>query len=449
MQQITLQPNDVLFFRDGRPMSGSLSGHGAAWPTPNVLASAIRSALHRTEIEGVHKHQIKERYNEPGNVRPYEYGSVVTAGPWPVSPEDTWYFPKPQDAKCSLEKGRFELSLTHSPYLDFIEDNCYSLPKGLSPVVSLLPPSKDSYPSWWSKDTFDSYLKGAFGEAYTPTENAAIDASVFMDSEHNYGIGINPETQAVYGSNKDEESQFYSASYLRLKSQSQTDDDWSMGMLAEAMDKVKDDPKNKRDLIDSLDEWLILGGQQRVCRMQKANFSGDALPKGPALQDTCYVKWVLLTPAIFPKINNQIGGWLPNWINTENMEVKLLDGPGKNKAKRLGLAEGNQIKAKLVAASVGKPVAITQWHQARLEICFSQKDTDLKDNSGPRETLLAVPAGSVYYFKAETDKEAQKLAHALNWHGKTANKICNRRSTLLGDKGFGLGVCGTWTPKNK
>ena len=41
--------------------------------------------------------------------------------------------------------------------------------------------------------------------------------------------------------------------------------------------------------------------------------------------------------------------------------------------------------------------------------------------------------------------EAGKLATALNWHGATEGKeIKNRRSTLLGEKGYGLGVCGTW-----
>ena len=42
-------------------------------------------------------------------------------------------------------------------------------------------------------------------------------------------------------------------------------------------------------------------------------------------------------------------------------------------------------------------------------------------------------------------RHAGKLAAALNWHGSTAGtEIKNRRSTLLGEKGYGLGVCGTW-----
>ena len=73
--------------------------------------------------------------------------------------------------------------------------------------------------------------------------------------------------------------------------------------------------------------------------------------------------------------------------------------------------------------------------------------------AGAKSTHLAVPADAVYYFEAgpnpeldtTAEQEAQKLAAALNWHGDTAGTtIKNRRSTLLGEKGFGLGVCGTW-----
>ncbi|HOO93950.1 MAG TPA: hypothetical protein PKX94_10785, partial [Opitutales bacterium] len=63
-----------------------------------------------------------------------------------------------------------------------------------------------------------------------------------------------------------------------------------------------------------------------------------------------------------------------------------------------------------------------------------------------KPTHLAVPAGAVYYFEADTPEDAIALAAALNWHGSdpNSNTIRNRRSTLLGEKGFGIGVCGTW-----
>jgi len=72
-------------------------------------------------------------------------------------------------------------------------------------------------------------------------------------------------------------------------------------------------------------------------------------------------------------------------------------------------------------------------------------EVESERNGGAQSTHLAVPAGAVYYFEAHSAADAVKLANALNWHGTTeGQEIKNRRSTLLGEKGFGLGVCGTW-----
>jgi len=109
------------------------------------------------------------------------------------------------------------------------------------------------------------------------------------------------------------------------------------------------------------------------------------------------------------------------------------------------------IQARLVAARVPKPIVVTGWSERLHEIAAGK----LADGGerlvqhGPRPTHLAVPAGAVYYFEADSAEEAKKLAAALNWHGDSKSSdsggtVRNRRSTLLGEKGFGLGVCGTW-----
>jgi len=73
-----------------------------------------------------------------------------------------------------------------------------------------------------------------------------------------------------------------------------------------------------------------------------------------------------------------------------------------------------------------------------------------RKRGGAKSTLLAVPAGAVYYFEADSPSEAQALADVLNWHGKHQSgeprRIRNRRSTLMGEKGYGLGVCAPWNP---
>ena len=79
-----------------------------------------------------------------------------------------------------------------------------------------------------------------------------------------------------------------------------------------------------------------------------------------------------------------------------------------------------RINARLVAACISKPIHFSGW--------------DLGEQ-GPKPTLVAVPAGSVYYFEADTDEDARALVGAL--HSRT-------RSDYFGEKGMGLGYCGTW-----
>jgi len=96
-----------------------------------------------------------------------------------------------------------------------------------------------------------------------------------------------------------------------------------------------------------------------------------------------------------------------------------------------------------VAAVVGKSLAVTGWSLGTPESIGIPERTP-----GAKSTHLAVPAGSIYYFACDTAKDAEALAESLNWHGadQAGTTIRNRRSTLLGEKGFGLGACGTWSP---
>ena len=70
----------------------------------------------------------------------------------------------------------------------------------------------------------------------------------------------------------------------------------------------------------------------------------------------------------------------------------LLDGPGKDKALRKKLQAGQRIPARLVAALVPKPLAVTGWALGG----YANGDP-----GGAKSTHLAVPAGAVYYFEVE------------------------------------------------
>ena len=139
------------------------------------------------------------------------------------------------------------------------------------------------------------------------------------------------------------------------------------------------------------------------------------------------------------------GGWLPNWVRQSDGQVMLRTGEPQRrnyngKHTRGFGKDSRDIPAHLVAAIVPKPIIVTGWAQA-VETAASELRA-----AGAKSTHLAVPAGAVYYFEADSADAAAALAAALNWHGSDTSPttVRNRRSTLMGEKGFGLGVCGTW-----
>lgn len=464
MNTILLQPTDVLFFRDGRPMGGASAGHGAAWPLPSVINHAFYAALHRAGdvFKEAHPHRRGRSgiYPNP-ELRDRRFGSLVTAGPFPVctsGADHTWFFPRPADADDS---GTVFL---HPHRVDAPS----SLPAPCNyPVISTKPPSKDTPKSWWSEGAWNAYLGSPQRSEFSARSFLKRDDD-FADTEHQIGIGIDPETQTQ------DKTNFYSAHYLRLR------DEFRLGLFAEALDKVNDGANPSRDLIHDLlnghPEQIVVGGQQRICTALRCDATGPLpLPQGlhatadfkPCGNGKFAVKWILLTPAIWPQIQGGTsnsgevihahpGGWLPNWVSldwdAENRVARPTDSNGQvllklrtgklrrdysgPRAKRVAESE-SAIGARLVAAIVPKPIPVTGWALAN--------DTD-RPEGGAKSTQLAVPAGAVYYFEADSETEAAKLAAALNWHGNKSapTNIKNRRSTLMGEKGFGLGVCGTW-----
>ena len=451
MQTILLHPTDVLFFRDGRPMEGSLSGHGAAWPLPSVTNAALHAALHRANLTGVHEHRrgLGGIYADNAT-RDRKFGSLVTSGPFPVHDLDGWFFPRPADlTDDSIKPSLLPVAGTNPEAGNLPSPTSYA-------VGSSLPPDKNSKAKpWLSQAAFDRYLRDEYteiglGEAHT-------DSDIF-DTEHAIGIAIDAETGTT--GQGDAAGKIYSAHYLRMR------DKWRIGILGSALDKVNGSDAERRDLLDDLfsaDNHIVIGGQQRTCTVSKLANASPKLPRGMQTKfrvrnDRHLVKWVLLCPAVWPEISAKSrdgremtphqGGWLPNWIDQESGLVLLRHrtGPIKRdysgtKARRYAENDG-PISARLVASVVPKPIVVTGWATSD-----PGGETNAEQTGGACSTHLAVPAGAVYYFEADSAEDAIKLASALNWHGAETHPkvISKRRSTLMGEKGFGLGVCGTWS----
>lgn len=394
-------PADTLFCRDQRPLAAGHSfGRGANWPLPTVLHSAIRTALLRQSPEG-----LPQRKREAGHERRgVKRGEMITdkfqwlnlRGPFPVDEQGMMYFPIPRDLVPAGD-GKVD-------YLRIIPNagTTNNLPAPLTHLAaSFAAPSKDPLADWVSAAFYRAYLAG-------DSLNRPVKPELW-DSEHRIGVAIDPDTHTAA------ESKLYAAEHLRLRD----------GVKLRFA--ISEDPHQKEHA-DIAEKILQLGGEQRFGKVTVA----DSAWKLPEITVTGkLIKWVLLTPAIF------IGGWLPGWIDENTGEVKLRVVNG-SRAKRRHERDhtaswkydpekyGDQpIAAKLVAAVVGKPQVIGGWDDA------------------PKPTHLAVPSGSIYYFEAgvEGQSEEEKGAEA-----KKLVKVLQGRckSDFFGEKGLGLGICGTW-----
>lgn len=386
-----LTPRDVLFFRDARPMDVNKDrtddvfnvGHGAFWPRPDQLFSAVIHELIRDS-------SVSERG---------WYGSISdlrVAGPFPLK-EEVLYLPMPLDWDMDLIAFDSAIGST-------------DIPAPLSAGFADRVVEKKVYPRWISAADYRRYLEGRVGagSGKNPKEVDVPDNedAVLYQVEPRVGTTLDAATGASRRVAGKYESGQYEAEYLRLGR--------NVKMLCE-VETAKADELDRHD--------VRFGGQGGMVRFEVSKrgliSELESLPKG---ETTRFVRWTLLTPALFAK------GWYPNWLEeTEGGErtgkvmlptEKVLRRPGESRAAyraRMKIECHPFETARLIAACIGKAVA------------FSGYDT--KDMEKPTE--LAVPTGSSYVFECATEAEAENLVKVLNL----------KPLSDLGEKGLGLGVC--------
>ena len=397
MQSYCLDPIDTLFFKDARPMQAGAGsgGHGASWPLPSVLHESLRSnLLHKVGERPDGKKLVRIRNTVSGPVEKRiaseSFRSLRTLGPFPCR-DGTLHVPTPVDL---VPDGDGSCSLAQPVAIHRGSNDLDSM--WLRPALSRARPGKAELPEWVSWDYFLKYLEGV---------HSLPEHSPLFEAEQRIGIGIDPEKKvAAHG-------RLFASEHLRLR------EGTSLWFKASLSDRDQSCIPNGVGLEDCLGECVTLGGESRLARLRHASGPDLELPPPPQGR---LVKWILLTHAVF------LEGWLPSWIDKDDGKVKLRGGAttreqGESRyvwRKRIrGLPE---INAHLVAALASKPVHFSGW--------------DLGDK-GPKPTMLAVPAGSVFFFQAADDEAARELVSAL--HGRT-------RSDCFGEKGFGYGVCGSW-----
>lgn len=389
MNALELHPLDTLFFRDARPMetgAGS-GGHGANWPLPTVTHEALRTALLR--LAGELRTGKERRGHDGASIITEAFRSLHTRGPFPCK-DGVVHLPCPADA-VQDENGKTHLMTPIGAA------GASDLPPGLRPVAPPVRVGKQKLPQWLPLEEFAKALKG---------EAPCLAKTDLYDTEYRIGIGIDDATGTV------EKGKFYSSEHLRLRPE--------VSLWLEAALSDRKEGENRGKSLDSLKgQTFGLGGEGRMVRPSDSTVK-LTLPEPRGRR----IKWVLVTHAVFK------GGWRPAWIRESDLRVLIAKGetdrrPGEARgvwrARLKQMAEQSQfIAAKLIAVRNEKPVYFSGW--------------DLGEQ-GAKPTLAAMPAGSVFYFEAATDADAQALVKAL--HGRT-------RSDYFGEKGMGLGFCGTW-----
>jgi CRISPR type III-B/RAMP module-associated protein Cmr3 len=427
MQTFDFIPADTLFCRDGRPLAaGSSFGRGAYWPLPTVLHSALRTALLRAADclpSGKHVNGTQRKGQLTGKIGTDAFQWLNLRGPFPVDAAGAVYFPVPRD----LAPGSRAADAAPE-YLRLVINGAgvNNLPEPLTCLVaSYAQPSKEELADWVPAAFYSDYLAGRPLPRPQPLQ--------LWDTEHRIGVALEDRTHTST------EGQLYAAEHLRLRP----------GVKLRFA--VSDRPEHKSRSADErgitiaelAKAIVLLGGEQRFGQAMRA----DVALRLPSAEITgTLVKWVLLTPAIF------LHGWRPGWVDEAGrVRLRVVDKEARRELRRrrrddvnwqyreeddpLARNSESAIGATLVAACLGKPQAVGGW-----ELLHETDDAqgNRRVTGGGKPTFLAVPSGSVFYFRCDSRDDAVKLATAL----QGPNGRC--RSDFFGEKGMGLGVCGIW-----
>jgi CRISPR type III-B/RAMP module-associated protein Cmr3 len=282
-------------------------------------------------------------------------------------------------------------------------------------VAAVVEPSKEEAARWIPLPDFVRLIRSGPGEA---VELPAVED--LWDTEFRIGIEVDPKTRTAA------EGQFYTAEHLRLREGVRL---WLTAELSPVADRREAETARLQDLAGAA---LTLGGESRQCRVRASRAELAVEPPPLPAEGPWGIRWVLATPAVFE------GGWRPGWVCGQSGAVCLsAEVPRRSGESRLDwrlrIRKSEPIRARLVAVCSGKPIAFSGW-----EVLAAKDGADESAKKpGPKPTRLAVPAGSVYYFEAESREQAEALVRVL--HGRT-------RSDRFGEKGMGLGFCGTWKP---
>lgn len=329
---INSEPLDTLFFRNGKPFTKGEDywSESIFPPYPSVFYGALRTAYFAEKLGNFDLAGTEQDPTLSLKIR----GIFLKA--W-----NNYYFPLPLDLvkeKDNRENYVFPLQLQDAPCLS----NC-CVPKTLCAPDQVVETISDGL---IDRETLREYLENDTDKFFYAS------LKDFITHEPKIGIALNEKHIA-------DDQKLYRAAMLRLSLP------WERGRENLQCSFVID--CEGIDLPEC--GFLKLGGEGKATRYIRVREENETslIPSCPVLDNRLF-KLYLLTPTILSN------GWLPNWIDPNNL---------------IGIYQG--LKVKLLTAALGKYISIGGF--------------DIK-NGKPKPMVRAVPAGSVYYFELlEGEKE--------------------------------------------
>lgn len=396
MPAYLIEPTDVLFFRDGIPMSAGMGkGHGCRLPFPSTLHEGFRASLLKHTSQEVTTKGVRGRDHKL--IATKAFSSMRSAGPLPWHKDHGVLLPVPLDATFNKEK-------TCLHRLELLVQSCPASPSDVFhpaclPVATTPPDKHGALSGWWTIAQYQAYLQGG------STHLQPVPTDELWRAEHRIGVQIDPGSFAAA------EGQLFAGSFMRSDEKTRIFFDADLRDSAAATN-------GEGGALETI-HWLLLGGEQRIARLHPEKtdlLQAMRRPPVPTQGDgPVLLKWVLITPAIFAH------GSLPGWCShpagkPDGLPIgRVRLGASRRKVNNASAAPLPG-KAALASWCLGRPQTVTGWD-------------NMEQQAKP--TQLAVPAGSVFYFLCENAATATALAQKLHWQP---------RSDHYGEKGCGYGL---------
>jgi len=363
---LLIRPLDVLLFREPRPFDPTDSA-SSTLPLPRTLAGMIRTHFMRAAgLTPQTMHALRQRQPDHWFVR------YQVRGPWfchhPGQGSPLPLVPLPAD----LAYRRQQASLTRLRPLT--PDDARLLPAWRPSHPGLLPlwaRSADGKPSTGHYLTLAGLADYLADRNLSPSQLCPSDELFVL--EERTGIGVDASSQTAA------ESRIYSVRMLRLRP--------GIRFYAELL--LPDNAPSPEALFPS-GLTLPWGGEGR--RADITRTSPVSWPTAPPCQGRRLS--LLITPGVF---HNAQYPWKP------------------------------QERGQLLAAAVGKPLAVSGWDMAGV--------AEHGHRQRPRPTRYAVPAGAVYLWQTSHERTPPVV-----------ESLCDKPEDR--DNGWGLALTGSWSHFN-